>query len=151
MVGKTIHYCNRCDYKSNRRPNVKRHFSKMHTNLTSSAVERSQQFPLQQPSQQSLPNIHVPMQIPLGSGQNEVAYADEDTNSEHSSDGNQYDFFDADSDSENDATESGEDLDNIMDELREVYGSVVEIKGRYRGALAKIQRRKRNFLRRMLH
>ena len=65
MVGKTIHYCNRCDYKSNRRPNVKRHFSKMHTNLTSSAVERSQQFPLQQPSQQSLPNIHVPISVHL--------------------------------------------------------------------------------------
>ena len=109
MVGKTIHYCNRCDYKSNRGWDVKRHFSKMHTNLTSSAVERSQQFPLQQPSQQSLPNIHVPIQKPVGSGQNEVAYSDEATYSEHSSDGNQYDFFDADSDSENDATESGED------------------------------------------
>ena len=80
MVGKTIHYCNRCDYKSNRGWDVKRHFSKMHTNWTSSAVERSHQFPLQQPSQQSLPNIHVPMQKPVGSGQNEVAYSDEDTN-----------------------------------------------------------------------
>ena len=137
-----VHNCEHCDYKSNQRWCVRRHSSNRHTNLTSSlnnAVERSQQFPLQQPSQPSLPNIHVPMQIPIGSGQNEVAYSDEDTNSEHSSDGNQYDFFDADSDSENDATESGEDLDNIMDELRAVYGSVVEIKGRYRGALAKIK------------
>ena len=100
MVGKTIHYCNRCDYKSNRRPNVKRHFSKMHTNLTSSAVERSQQFPLQQPSQQSLPNINVPMQVPIGSGQNKVAYSDDDdTLSENS--------YDSESDSENNTTEPG--------------------------------------------
>ena len=73
-----VHNCEHCDYKSNQRWCVRRHSSKMHTNLTSSAVERSQQFPLQQPSQQSLPNINVPMQIPVGSGQNEVAYSDDD-------------------------------------------------------------------------
>jgi len=139
MVGKTIHYCNRCDYKSNRRPNVKRHFSKMHTNLTSSAVERSQQFPLQQPSQQSLPNIHVPMQIPLGSGQNEVAYSDEDTNSEHSSDGKQYDFFDADSDSESDTIEPGEALGNPVDELHDIVDNIVEVRPRFRVFLAKMK------------
>ena len=137
-----VHNCEHCDYKSNQRWCVRRHSSNRHTNLTSSlnnAVERSQQFPLQQPSQPSLPNIHVPMQIPIGSGQNEVAYSDEDTNSGHSSDGNQYDFFGADSDSESDTIEPGEYLDNIMDELGEAYGGIVEIQGRLRGALAKIK------------
>ena len=127
-----VHNCEHCDYKSNQRWCVRRHSSNRHTNLTSSlnnAVERSQQFPLQQPSQQSLPNIHVPMQKPIGSGQNEVVYSDEDTNSEHSSDGNQHDFFGADSDSESDTIEPGEYLDNIMDELGEAYGGVVEIQG----------------------
>ena len=36
MVGRTIHYCNRCDYKSDRRWDVERHFLKMHQNLSSS-------------------------------------------------------------------------------------------------------------------
>ena len=93
--------CEFCDYKSDRRRNVKRHFLKMHQNLSSSpdnVVERPPQFSLQQPSQHSLPNIDVSTH---GSGQNEVAHSDnDDTLSEYSSHGKQHDFIDSESDSE---------------------------------------------------
>ena len=85
-------------------------------------VERPQQFPLQQPSQHSLPNINVPTQLPVGSGQNKIAYSDndDDTLTEHSSHGKQHDFFDVESDSESD-TESGEVLENIIDEIEKEF------------------------------
>ena len=137
MVGRTIHHCNRCDYKSDRRWNVERHFLKMHQNLSSSpdnVVERSQQFPLQQPSQHSLPNIDVPALLPVWSGLNEVAYSDnvDDTLTEYSSHGKQHDFFDAESDSESD-TESGEVLEIIIDEIEEEFDNIIKLRGRFRG------------------
>ena len=110
----------------------------MHLNLPSSpdnVVERSQQFPLQQPSQHSLPNINVPTQLPVGSGQNEVAHSDDDddTLTEYSSHGKQHDF-NADSDSESD-TESGEVLDSIIGEIEEEFDNIIELCGRFRGSL----------------
>ena len=75
--------------------------------------------------------------------------------SEYSSDGKQQDFFDADSDSENDTTESGEAIDNIMDEIGEAYGSIVEIRGRFRALLPEMKdvdtEKKKKILRRLLH
>ncbi len=111
-----VYNCGNCDYKSNHRWCVRRHSSNNHKTHTPNG---SQPFPLRQPSQQ-LSNINVPMQVPIGSGQNEVAYSDEDTSSEHSSDVNQYDFFDADSDSENNTTEPSEGLDNAVDDLDDI-------------------------------
>jgi hypothetical protein len=88
-----VHNCEQCDYKSDWRRNVKRHFLKMYQNLSSTpdnVVERPPQFSLQQPLQHSLLNIDV-----SGSGQNEVAHSDnDDTLSEYSSHGKQHDFFD---------------------------------------------------------
>ena len=134
-----VHNCEFCDYKSDRRRNVKRHFLKMHQNLSSSpdnVVERPPQFSLQQPSQHSLPNIDVSTH---GSGQNEVAHSDnDDTLSEYSSHGKQHDFFDAESDSESD-TESGEVLESILDEIEEEFDNIIELRGRFRRSLDEIK------------
>ena len=64
---------------------------------------------------QPLPNINVPIQVPLGSGQKEVSYSDDDdTLTEYSSQGKQHVFFAAESDSESD-TKSSEVIESIID------------------------------------
>ena len=143
MVGKTIHYCNRCDYKSNRRPNVNRHFSKMHQNLSFSPgyVEgKSQEFPFQQPSpiplQPSLPCINLQ---PAGAGQREVSYSDEDTNSEYSSPRKQHDFLDSDSDSSESHTEPGEATLDSIDELEDALDNIIEVRKKFRDSLGEMK------------
>ena len=143
MVGKTIHYCNRCDYKSNRRPDVNRHFSKMHQNLSFSPgyVEgKSQEFPFQQPSpiplQPSLPCINLQ---PAGAGQREVSYSDEDTNSEYSSPRKQHDFLDSDSDSSESHTEPGEATLDSIDELEDALDNIIEVRKKFRDSLGEMK------------
>ena len=71
---------------------------------------------------------------PVGAGRNEVPYSD-DTNSEYSSHGKQYDFFDVDSESESD-TEPDEDLEDVVDELHDKLDNIIELRGKFRGSLS---------------
>ena len=117
-----VHNCEHCDYKSNHRWCVRKHSSNKHQTLIPKWS-------------QPLPNINVPTQVPLGSGQNEVAYSDDDdTLTEYSSYGNPHDFFDQVSDSESD-TEPGEVLESIIDEIEEEFDNIIELRGRFRGSL----------------
>ena len=97
-----VHNCEHCDYKSNHRWCVRRHSSNKHQ---THIPKWSQPLPLQQPSQvpfhQPLADSNVLNQVPVGSGQKEVSYSDDDaTLSEYSSNGNQHDFFPSELDSE---------------------------------------------------
>ena len=96
---------------------------------------KGQTFPFQQPSQIPLrPSLQNITLQPVGAGRNEVPYSD-DTNSEYSSHGKQYDFFDVDSESESD-TEPDEDLEDVVDELHDKLDNIIELRGKFRGSLS---------------
>ena len=140
--GKTMHYCNRCDYKSNRSWDVKRHFSKMHQNPPTShnnVAERSQPLLLQQPSQIPLQHPSLNINVQPGAGRRDVSYSDDDdTLSEYSSNGKQHDFYDSDSDSESDI-EPGEVLENVIEEIDEQFDNIIELRGKFRGSLGEMK------------
>ena len=134
-----MHYCNRCDYKSNRSWDVKRHFSKMHQNPPTShnnVAERSQPLLLQQPSQIPLQHPSLNINVQPGAGRRDVSYSDDDdTLSEYSSNGKQHDLFDSDSDSSESDNEPGEAILDIIDEMEEAFDNTNEVCGRFRGSL----------------
>ena len=159
MAGKTMHNCENCDYKSNRRWAVNRHSSKMHQNIISPQAyvtkgecinfESSLQqpsVPSQLPSQhhQPLPYINaqsfVSQSVNAGAGQKELyqeQYNDEeDTLSEVSSDKRRPDFFD--SDSESDSESEPGDLENTIDEMQEKLDEIITLRKQFRAKLPEI-------------
>ena len=134
-----MHYCNRCDYKSNRSWDVKRHFSKMHQNPPTShnnVAERSHPLLLQQPSQIPLQHPSLNINVQPGAGQRDVSYSDDDdTLSEYSTHGKQHDFFDSDSDSSESDNEPGEAIVDSIDELEDAHDNIIEVRKKFRGSL----------------
>jgi hypothetical protein len=89
-------------------------------------------MPFQQPLQ-FVENQHLGN---ARTGEREDVYSDDDTLSEYSSHGKQYDFFDSDSESD---TEPGEVLENVIEEIDEQFDNIIELRRKFRGSLGEMK------------